>query len=688
MYCSVCGNQIEDNSKFCPACGAAVESEPAPVEAVKKKRSINLLALLIGLAAIVVIGLGGFFFFGGLTGSDTAVAFVKKDTLYYKANPAGKKDALEVVDLDSKGDSSYYKVLFSKDGAYLYFFTESDGDYGTLSYIKVKDIRSDVDKNEDNIQEIESGVYLGNIFSTGETGVVYFTKDSKLEYFDGKESKRISKDCYDFNYDEEKNVLIYAEEDGGYKTIYGAELSGEVEPKKIDNDVDTIYSMHNSDFILYSKKEKNELYEAGFAHNAVKIADNFTEIRQIVPANKQLIYVNCYDKDIYLSEFVEDDCLESDKAVQKPDPKNFAAKVGLDTVMSSYDYQYYSLYPEEMSFFYDYLYKDEALNMSYYYNSDTDTVYYYDGTDWYHIDTALYERAIEDYESIAERMEIRESLAEESYGYAREDVYYYESGKEPECLVTDVNNVVVGDTAAKCIAYKKHNVEKIKMSQITSIWDVHNHIDEAGTWLSYCQLNGAEPVELEQKDIESIIISEDKTKAAVVIYDENMYELLLGEIKNNALTNLESLTKEKNKPKAAWRDNILYYLEDVEDGTGDLCIIKNGESQKAIKNIGISVDIDDENNYITYEMKEEYDSDLGVYAYHYNVELFDSKYDKIESFSDCYSVEYFNKESIVFMKNGKLYFYDGTETNDIAKNVDGFAVYVKKENVSKIIKLF
>ena len=86
------------------------------------------------------------------------------------------------------------------------------------------------------------------------------------------------------------------------------------------------------------------------------------------------------------------------------------------------------------------MWTDDTIEMFYYYNSDTDVYYYYDGTNWLNMDVELYQKDLEDYEAIAERNKLRERLAEEEYSQNQKAVYYYESGKDQYNLSEDSSN--------------------------------------------------------------------------------------------------------------------------------------------------------------------------------------------------------------------------------------------------------
>jgi len=76
-YCTKCGNQLAPGARFCPKCGAAVDTPPQPVAPAatvpppqayapaKKGSGLSLLLIIVGvLGLIAVIGIGGVVYVG------------------------------------------------------------------------------------------------------------------------------------------------------------------------------------------------------------------------------------------------------------------------------------------------------------------------------------------------------------------------------------------------------------------------------------------------------------------------------------------------------------------------------------------------------------------------------------------------------------------------------------------------
>lgn len=729
MFCPNCGNKMDDDSRFCPTCGTPVENEVSPVNEVTEenginvtneniqveestpvvesvpvmetapaqetttsnennqynqnttsapKKSFNILTLIIALVVVAVVAVGGFFIAGSFSSSDTAVVYVKKDTLYYKADANSSKEAYEVTDIDCAAEEIDYRAFFSEDGKYLYFFTDIDYEgLGTLNCIKVSNIKADKEKNEDKIEEISDNVNIYYLQNAGDTGVLYYTKNSRLEYYNGKESAKIVKNCDSFSYDEEKNVLVYTvmNKDDYTYDLYAGTLSLDMDAEKIDKNIDNVYSLINPDFIIYTKNDGTELYEAGIGKAPERITKAFAQIGGIDSEQKQLIYIENEEKAVTLYDYIDDDSLASDGGITEPNVMDYASVVTLDEVMDSVDKEYYAEYPEELEGFYNWLWEDYYTGMQYYYNSDVEKYYYYDGTNWYYIDETLYERALEEYAQNADRIELREDLKETEYAEYLQKAYYYTSGKDAELLIEGVNSIEVADVATKMLTYQKADYEKVKMSEIGSAWDVYNYLEEYMMYHVYCKIADGEEVEIGTGYVNEVSLSENKGECAIVLGNESGSSILIYKVKNNTLSDANTLTEEEKDALLNWRENTLYYVEDIEDGSGDLCVYENGKNETIVKNISTdTILVDEAENSLILE----YDEDG-----YYKAELYNAKHDKVEKFTNFRLVSYISSDNIIFMKKEKLCVYDGSdEMKEIEKNVDYVITYTDPETVT------
>lgn len=83
MNCWSCGKEINDNSKFCPECGASMNRKDSKIDSVNKEQELQpkqkqgnkKKGLIIGLSiiALIAIALAGYFLFGSNAGSKKSV---------------------------------------------------------------------------------------------------------------------------------------------------------------------------------------------------------------------------------------------------------------------------------------------------------------------------------------------------------------------------------------------------------------------------------------------------------------------------------------------------------------------------------------------------------------------------------------------------------------------------------------
>lgn len=674
MFCPSCGSNLEDDAKFCANCGMSL-SETAQVEATASKKQVDMKKIItpvIVVALVVIVAFGAVKLIGSLfSGSSNAVVYVKKDKLYYKENMKSKKEASEVARLHS--DCESVPVTFSEDGKYLYFFSDVD-DYssGTLNRIEVKKIKASSDKNEKNIVEIASDVALYGYQFVGTKGVIYRCDNKKLEYFDGKEEYTIAKNCSEFVYNEDKNILIYSvlsDESEYTYSIYAGKFGKDMDAEKIDTNISNIVSMTNPEFIVYTKynEESNELYVAGVEEEPEKISKNYSRMGAVNAEQKKLIFIESEESAQALYQFVEDDYAEADAGVEQPDAKEYMSEVALTEVLDADTYAYFLEYPEELSYFYEELWEDETIGMKGYSNWDTDKRYYYDGIKWYALDEVLYQSAMEEYNKNGDRITLRNSLKEEQYTEYVENAYYYEAGKEVEAVIEGVKNIVVSDADVKILSYQTANYNKPKLSTLESVWNLKEDIEENRTWITYCSIANGTPVELGAGSVYGTLMSADKAKCAMKIQIDGKYQIIMCSIKGNEITLEDTLTKNESNAIGVWKENEFYYLADIEDSYGVLYCYENGKSKEILDDVatGSIIMYDDDNC-----MVGECDTD-GTYEF----ELYGANGKQIEKFTDVESIPtYINEKCILMIRRDKLCLYDGSdELKEIDRNVSNYS---------------
>lgn len=735
MFCPNCGSKLDDDAKFCANCGIALEesvqSEEAvqpeeavqqaqpeeavqqaqPKEAVQQvqperneqqaqfagnvqaaqqmaqtpvKKSVPVKKVVAAVAAIAVVGVAGIavtsLVGNSSSGSSKAIAYVKNDRLYYKKNMKSSKDAYEVGKLYSDVES--VPVEFSEDGKYLYFFSDvEDYSYGTLNRIEVKKIKANSDKNKKNIEEIASDVEMYSCRFIDGKNVIYRDDNKKLIYFDGKDENTIAKKCTDFEYDKDTNILTYYTAGDGYTySLYSGKLSADMDAEKIDTDISEIISMSNPEFIVYHKydEEMNQLYVAGIEKEPERISKNYSRIEAMSAADKKLIFVEEKENSQPLYEFVEDDSAKEDQGIQKPDAKEFMSEVNVTEVVGEDTYAYYMKYPEEISYFYEDLWEDDTVGMQCYWNWETDKTYYFDGSKWYALDSTLYQRALDEYDKNADRIELRDTLKEQQYTEYLETAYYYESGKDAEPIIEGVKNIVVSDVDKKLYTYQTSSYSKPKLSSLDSKSDLTNDIEENRTWTTYCSIAGANPIEIGDESVYSLSLSEDHTKCAIKVQKDGEYQILMYSVKGNDIAFEDTLIKDESTASGVWKENAYYYLTDVEDSYGILCCYENGKSEEVLDEVSTdSITLYEDDNC----MIGEYDSDGTM-----EIELYGANYKRIDKFSDVeYMPTYINSKCILMIRRDKLCLYDGSdELKEVDRNVSNYEVMAETAGQTRI----
>lgn len=675
MFCPSCGSNLEEDVRFCANCGCSIESEQQDLQGKSKnlfKETKNLKKIIAVVVAIAIV-IGIFSLVGnlssGTSGASKTIAYVKDGKLYYKENMKSKKEAFEVTKLRS--DSSYYWCEFSEDGKYLYFISKvTSSGTGDLNCIEVKKIKANSDKNKDAIKKIASNVSAYNIKLVGGKGVLY-TKSGKLEYFNGKEDEVLVKNCSQFSYNEEENVVVYTvQKDEGY-SLYAGKLSSKMEAKEIDDKINYVISMENPEFLVYYKQDdewNKELYVANMQNDPEKISKKYDNI-SIDAEKKCLIFTEGMDTESVLYDFVEDDYAEQDAGVVEPEKKDYLVEVELKDVLSESDYTYYTEHPEYLDNFYKYLYQDDSTGMKRYsrYKDGSYQYYYYDGAKWYQLDETLYGNAVEEFEKKEDRIKLRERLKEEEYNQNLQKAYYYTFGKDAELLVEGVNNIRIGDVEAKLLTYKRTNYEKPMLSQVESVWDLQGYLSENAEHTAYINVGKGKETELEAGDLSAVQVSEDKSKCAIWSYGKNNdgdyeYELVMYNIKKNEAKMESTLTDNESNPVGLWIGNSFYYFSNTDDEEVVLNLYENGKSKQALEDVEYAVQIYKDEVYVVFDGKGE-------------VELYGKNQKQIESFDDIDNLYYLDKKCILLIQEEDLYLYDGSDDlKEIDDNVEYLTV--------------
>ena len=343
MFCSKCGKELPDGSRFCGTCGAKnpgfvvenmskqdtstgegyVERTSSSKDKIgftkfKKNNIKKFIGIVVVAIMVVVVALA-------LKGN---ISFLKNDNAYVYLSD-GKYELITNLDKEitieiavSKSDSIKSNlVAFSPDGKYVYYFTKYDSISGTGSlcraeYDKLKEGSS---KNNEYIEIIAANVALGFRFLDDGT-VTYENGEGALYYYNGSESTRIAKSVSSYYTDgSERVAYVTGDYSEGY-TLYGVTLSEIENKKKLASNFYYILNSTNFDNILYVKQEDDysqTLYVVGFEKESSKIGENI----RIISSTEDKVYftakngstLNLYDFVVDNVNLVEDGIVEPDK---------------------------------------------------------------------------------------------------------------------------------------------------------------------------------------------------------------------------------------------------------------------------------------------------------------------------------------------------------------------------------------
>lgn len=381
MFCSKCGQQLPDGSKFCSACGtklsvteskeapaqipsdvqtaAAVQSTPdvqdipevqdtpevqqipaqvvpefpvtadvpvnnTPVAEKKpgftlpKKIQSNKTVLLIAAAAVVgLAAILGLIILLTASGSDNAYAYVS-DGRYELITNLKKGESVEIA--SSKSDYVTTSMLsFSPDGKYVYYYTKYDSYYGTGSLCKAEygKLKGSSLKNDKYIEILATNVRLGFTY-LDDGSLLYKNGEDTLYYYDGEDPHQIAKNVKAY-YTDDADRLLYTTGDSQENfAMYGVLLSDIDNKTKIVSNYYDIYSCKDFDNILYTRME-DDSSETLYSVGFDKAAEKICEDVYYLGSNDEKFYYSAPNgTQLDLSQYVEDTYAEADSKIVEP----------------------------------------------------------------------------------------------------------------------------------------------------------------------------------------------------------------------------------------------------------------------------------------------------------------------------------------------------------------------------------
>ena len=628
IFCPNCGKRTSTEFAFCQSCGASITETPAeeqPAAAPAEKKKLPKKAIMfggIGVAVVAVLILVISLFSGGGGKGENNYALYLKDGEIFFTDLKKDSEAWQLtsrlvdtddVDDEDLADAGYQLGLYtymSEDGKYIFFPDKigDDDDGFNLYYREVAKPDAEAVKIDSDVQS-----YTVNASATlvtylkGEEGNLY-------QYKIGEDSKdKIASEVRGFAVSDDGKKIGYINSENSIYLKYA-----DKEKEEIASDVSTLEHVTEDFTTVYYIKD-GSLYKQVEGADKVKIASDVYDVIKIYDSG-EIYYLTSEAEEISLMDYVTDDMKDADASITEPSYPNYPSS------------------PSRPSWW----------------NYDTDAEYA--------AAYAAYEDAYEAWQAECDRMETEYYAAREAY-YAklsrdelREDLEEetLEQSSYSLCFYNGTEEVVITDafvdgyyyyssyTYASNVpviayeAYNQSNLEKVKLSEVESIYDIENMVEAAlfSSSERYIAVKGTATVVEQEKEATNFRINSAGTEVYYIddIPNEQNYgELYRISIANGVVGKAEVYDSDVYTGYCYFvNETDLKYFKDYKDGKGELYINKN---------------------------KIDYDVEI------YNVEVH-SDLGKVFYFTD------WNDEK----DYGTLKVYDGKESVKIADDVHSFSV--------------
>ncbi|MBQ3023390.1 MAG: zinc ribbon domain-containing protein [Clostridia bacterium] len=601
MFCTKCGAENEDGSKFCVGCGATFEEEPvtnlaempqeAPacveedttfdeVNAEKKEKTKKIITVAVIAVVAVAIVLGAVKLIGGLF-ADDEIDMSKYPLLYVKDGemnvlPEGKKDSYKIADA-SAYSAQYYtsRIQLTDDGKGIFFADELDSSSEfDLYFRKTNDTKGKDGKGKKIAKDIS-----GFAIIPGTTEVIY-QKDEKLCYNNLKDERVIVEEVGDVNGISQDGKKLFYEDKDGVSYIRG--FGKNDKPEKIDSDVSYV-SNYIEDYktIYYTKEDK--LYKKELGKKKEKLA---SDVDSAFILGKKVFVIKADVKEYKFDDLFINDVKDEIKSLIDPDSIKKPNREDFE------DYEDYSKANEK--------YWDE---------------YYEAREEWNKYDY------IEDLEK---------SLNETPKEITTYSIHELK-GKKLKLVDENIAGFNSKDYYENTLYYKnsEKGFKRIKLSDADSRWDAESKVNEQiysggeDRSLHIITAAGKGFLALESaEDVYDYKITEDGKKIYILHRKDDQEEgtlakynigssklsgkkIVAEDIATFALYQDEKITADnkdnekyvlkgkkkislgENVPYVTYNEGVFYFIKNFEDIAGELCVCENGKIKKISDNVTI-----------------------------------------------------------------------------------------------------
>ena len=304
VFCPNCGKKMDSESAFCDECGFRLDGKWEKGKTTDFKQfwkahgKINVKVLVLaGVLAVVVLGAGAFTVArtsGIFNGEPSHLVYFKDDSMMMI--DLSRKNAKPQVLTDAFGEDYFVRRCLSKDGKYVVYGEDYDGESYDLFLTKV----SKPAKGKKIDSHVNRFILLDN------NHIVYQKKDD-LYYYNGKDSVRLAKNVLQFRLDNLQKNIFWEENKKMVSSYYLQDLNQKKDAVKLEDDLDDIYSTDNLEF-FYGLKD-GKLYLINAKGEKTTIAKNVTSINRLEYSGKtgMVIYEKSIKKEIPYSDIIYDD---------------------------------------------------------------------------------------------------------------------------------------------------------------------------------------------------------------------------------------------------------------------------------------------------------------------------------------------------------------------------------------------
>ena len=649
VVCPKCGKKIRADLQVCPSCGAYIEEKPAvnrSSEAPVTKKKLPPKAIIfggIGIAAIVLL----IIIIAMVSGSsgknkkneNIYALYWKDDEIYYN-NLKVNSDALQVSSrlCDSYDINEHYleKYMYlSEDGKYIFFPDKVGNDKKINLYYRA------VGQPDSEASKIDSDIRLYSVNAYA-TAVTYIKGDegNLYQYSIREDSKeKISGEVETFWVNDDGTKILYTTTDGN---IYLK--CAEKDKEKIASNVTRIEYV-SDDFKTVCYTKDLSLYRQIEGKDKEKIASYVCAVD--VYDSESIYYLKLHP----LMDYVIDDMEEADALITEP------------------DYPDYPDYPLRVDF-------------------DTEAEYNaaYDAyLEEYEQMSAEYDAAYESYCAKVRRDNLRKSLENRYSGSLTCSLCFFDGTEET--VITDSfygsgweDNNMQGPGDALVIACETYDLEKIKLSEVESVYDVESKLRESmydSMQLCVVVKKTATVIELEN-GYSDVWINGSGTMICYIdgISEEYGYgDLYSISIVDGVVGKPELCDSDVDVDTSGYfiNDRKYFYFKDSQGNKGDLYINKNKIDYDVYD---YRVTADNSSGKVYYYTDWDFDKGYGTLKVYQNgkaVKISDDVYDYTVTADG--RVLYLYDYSLKY-KQGELYEWNNGETRKIDDDVQSIITNV------------